>query len=143
MPDEDDTCASNAKKLECKVIIRGKFARSRWERFCKLLVGDPVHMDIVLAKPQSQSARLCFSSYANQEFEICVMSDEMLEDTSMVNQCLCVTEQEYEKCMQFVQGLVESKTKYDYMDAMVLMPLAPKVYPRAYPLSHDSFRLWK
>ena len=112
----------------CKVIIRSRHARTPWEKLCKLVVGDPVHMDIVLAKPQSSSARFCFSSYVNQEFEMCLMDRGLLFDESMANQCLDVTEEEYERCMAFVQCLVDRKTKYDYVDALVLMPMAPKVF---------------
>jgi hypothetical protein len=111
----------------CKVIIRSRHARTPWEKICKMVVGDPVHMDIVLAKPNSSSARICFSSYVNQEFEMHPMDASLIFDESMVNQCLDITEDEYNACIRYMLELVQGGTKYDYMDALLLMPMAPKV----------------
>ena len=118
---------SNMDEMSCKAIIRSHSACTGWEKFCKMVVGDPVHMDIVLVKPNSSSARFCFSAYMNQEFEMCLMDDAMIMDQSMINHCLDITDAEYERCMNFMQQLVHAKTKYDYVDAMLLMPMAPKV----------------
>ena len=123
--------------MGCKLIIRSRHARTRWEKLCKMVVGDPVHMDIVLAKCNSHSARFCFSAYVNQVFEMCMMDRGMIMDESMENHCLEITDEEYDACMKFLQDLVENKTKYDYVDALLLMPMAPKVL--SYPTSDQEF----
>jgi hypothetical protein len=48
-------------------------------------------------------------------------------DESMVNLCIDLTYEEFDKCWKFMQALEQNKTKYDYTDALLLMPLAPKV----------------
>lgn len=119
----------------CKAIFRGRLAQRTWEKsiqiklwenLCSAVVGNPVHMDVVLAKPGSHSARFCFSAYVNQEFEMCLMDKEQVMDPLMINQSIDITVAEYERCMKYMLELVERRTKYDYMDALLLMPLAPK-----------------
>lgn len=112
--------------LQCKVIIRSRLARTAWERLCKAVVGNPVHMDVVLVKPRSHSGRFCFSAYVNQTFEMCLMDQSQIMDPAYINQSLDVTEAEYQLCMDYMLQLVDGKTKYDYADALLLMPMAPK-----------------
>jgi len=123
----------------CKAIFRGRNAEKygkktvesmwvrSWEKMCSLIVGNPVHIDVVLAKPESSSAKFCFSSYMNQEFEMHLMEEELVMDESMVNLCIDLTYEEFDRCWKFMQALEQNKTKYDYTDALLLMPLAPKV----------------
>lgn len=110
----------------CKVIIRSRHACSTWEKFVKTVVGDPVHMDVVLVKEGSAGARFCFSSYMNQKFEMIMMDRGLVYDKNVSNMTLDITEDEHERCTRFMMTLVE-KASYDYFDAMVLMPMAPKV----------------
>lgn len=120
-----------ASEYSCKVIIRSRLARTAWEKLCRAVVGNPVHMDVVLHKPGSPSARFCFSSYVNQMFEMCLMDEAQIMDPAMINQCMDITEEDYNRCMKFLLGLVEGRAKYDYMDALLLMPMAPKGIKRA------------
>lgn len=123
--------------LPCKAVLRCKNAEGKWwdstrweekwEKVCKMVVGNPVHMDVVLAKPQSSSAKFCFSAYMNQEFEMRLMEEELVMDKSMVNLCIDITYEEFDRCWKFMQALEQNKTQYDYTDALLLMPLAPKV----------------
>lgn len=62
----DAECSKQDEDLPCKIIIRSRLAQTPWEKLCRAVVGEPVHMDVVLAKPQSSSQRFCFSSYMNQ-----------------------------------------------------------------------------
>jgi hypothetical protein len=119
--------AGNDDDRSCKVIIRSRYARSSWEKVCKAVVGDPVHMDVVLGKPQSHCVKVCYSAYVNQDFEMCLMDKGLVMDESMKNHCLDLTSEEFDRCQNFMQNLVNNKTKYDYADALLLMPLAPKV----------------
>jgi hypothetical protein len=68
----DIMCSGN-----CKVIVRSRHASSAWERFVRSVVGDPVHLDVVLVKEGSAGGRFCFSSYMNQKFEM-VMMDRLV-----------------------------------------------------------------
>lgn len=120
--EEDDT----EDALQCKAIIRSRSAQTTWEKLCRAVVDNPVHMDVVLAKPHSSSARFCFSSYVNQEFEMCLMDKAQIMDPSMINHSIDITEAEYDRCMKFMLQLVESGTRYAYVDALLLMPMAPK-----------------
>ena len=44
-------CPSDVSlKSPCKVIVRCRHARSAWERMVRMVVGDPVHLDVVLFK---------------------------------------------------------------------------------------------
>jgi hypothetical protein len=110
----------------CRVVIRSRLACTPWEKLCKAVVGDPVHMDVVLAKPQSSSARFCFSAYMNQDFEMCLMDKSQVMDRGYINHSIDITEAEYDRCMKHMIKLAESKVKYDYADALLLMPMAPK-----------------
>ena len=74
----------------------------------------------------SPSAKFCFSSYMNQKFEMAMMSHELLHDDSVYNIALDVTEEEQDMCTKFLTAL-NGKATYSYFDAMVLMPMAPKV----------------
>lgn len=112
--------------LQCKIIIRSRLARTPWEKLCRAIVGNPVHMDVVLVKPHSHSGRFCFSAYVSQTFEMCLMDQSHIMDPAVINQSLDVTEAEYQRCMDYMLQLVDRKTKYDYADALVLMPMAPK-----------------
>jgi hypothetical protein len=47
----------------------------------------------------------------------------------MSNLALDLTEDEHSKCTKFLMSL-QGKASYDYFDAMVLMPMAPKVRDR-------------
>ena len=110
----------------CKVIIRSREARTPWENVVKAVVGNPVHVDIVLAKEGSSGARFCFSSYMNHKFEMTMMTPNMIHDSCFSNLCLYVTDRELERCTQFLTAL-DGKASYSYFDALVLMPMAPKV----------------
>ena len=110
----------------CKIIIRSRRACTAWEKLCKAVVGNPVHMDVVLAKAGSSSVRFCFSAYVGQKFEMYIMDEEQIMDPCYVNHCMDITDEEYDRCMKFMLELVDRGTKYDYVDALVLMPLAPK-----------------
>ena len=93
----------------------------------RTVVGDPVHLDVVLVKEGSAGARFCFSSYMNQKFEMVMMDQGIVHDKNMSNMYLEITEEEHERCTRFMMSLVE-KASYDYLDAMLIMPMAPKVY---------------
>ena len=51
----------------------------------------------------------------------------MIHDSNVKNIALEVSEEEHLRCTKFLMSL-EGKASYDYMDAMVLMPMAPKVH---------------
>jgi hypothetical protein len=123
------------------IVVRSVFARSRWERFCRRLVGDPVHMDTLLLGTKSPRAAICYSSYVNQKFEAVPISQVLVQDDSMKNHCLRVSQGEFQKCVSFMQALVDAETSYDYLDAMLLMParipslLRSDVQPQQVPSS--------
>ena len=73
----------------CKVIVRSRHAHTPWEKLCKLVVGDPVHMDIVLAKPQSSSARFVLypSSYSDMITKF-VLSKDVCRNFSHQMSCI-------------------------------------------------------
>lgn len=110
----------------CKAMFRYRRAQTRLERLIEKVVGTPIHLDVVLAKPQSSSARFCFSAYVKQTFEMCLMSKEQILDDAYVNHSIDITGEEYDRCMKYMLELVDRKTRYDYFDALVLMPMAPK-----------------
>lgn len=126
--EEGDEPGADKKKQEpgCKVIIRARRAGTAWERMVSLVVGNPVHLDVVLARDGCSAGKFCFSSYMGQRFEVAIMNERMIQDDSMTNVYIPVSEEEYERCMGFMMALVEKKTRYDYFDAMVLMPMVPK-----------------
>jgi hypothetical protein len=92
----------------------------------RAVVGNPVHVDVVLARQGSASARFCFSSYMKQKFEMSMMSPSVVHDKHVTNCALNVTEDEHARCTKFLTAL-DGKASYSYLDAMVLMPMAPKV----------------
>lgn len=110
----------------CKVVLRCRQARTPWECVVRAIVGEPVHVDTVLTREGSASARFCFSSYMNHKFEMTMMSHAMVHDDSVTNLALDITEEEQERCTKFLTAL-NGKASYSYFDAMVLMPMAPKV----------------
>lgn len=110
----------------CKVVVRCRKAQSPWERVVEAAVGTPVHVDVVLAQEGSAGARFCYSSYMNHKFEMIMMDKELIHDENINNISLDVTKEELEKCTQFMSCL-SGKAAYSYFDAMVLMPMAPKV----------------
>jgi hypothetical protein len=63
----------------------------------------------------------------NQKFEISMMKKERVLDSSMTNLALDLTDEEQKKCTEFLTAL-EGRASYDYMDAMLFMPMAPKVH---------------
>lgn len=126
-----DECAApqqqqTAHQHPCQVIIRNRNAKTPWESVVKAVVGNPVHVDVVLAKQGSPVAKFCFSSYMSHKFEMVMMDHAMIHDTSMVNLAIGVSDQELERCTKFLTAL-EGKAAYSYFDAFVLMPMAPKV----------------
>jgi hypothetical protein len=86
---EDDEVRSNSSSADlmcsgcCKVVVRCRQASSQWEHFVKMIVGNPVHLDVVLAKEGSQGARFCYSSYMNQMFEMVMMDRYALFECMM------------------------------------------------------------
>jgi hypothetical protein len=106
----------------CKVIVRSRFSETLWEKLCKSVVGDPVHMDIVLSKPGTSTACFCFSAYMRERFQMTLMDEALLLDESMMNHSLDVTEEEFTKCLNFLHKMVEARTRYDYLDALLYMP---------------------
>jgi hypothetical protein len=115
-----------AKEEGCKVIVRARHAGTPWERMVSFVVGNPVHLDVVLARDGCSAGKFCFSSYMGHRFEVAIMNERMIRDDSMSNVYMHVSEEEYERCMGFMMALVEKKARYDYFDAMVLMPMFPK-----------------
>jgi hypothetical protein len=112
----------------CNVVIRCREGRTPWECVVRAAVGDPVHLDIVLAKEGSAGAKFCFSSYMNQKFEMNMMDSSLVHDPAFTNIGLEVTEEELQRCTRFLTAL-DGRAAYSYFDAMVLVPLAPKVCP--------------
>ncbi len=117
---------ASAPSSSCKVVLRCRQAKTPWECVVRAVVGEPVHVDTVLARDGSPSARFCYSSYMSQKFEMNMMPPELVMDDCMKNFALDVTEEEHERCTKFLTAL-EGKAAYSYFDAMVLMPMAPKV----------------
>lgn len=111
----------------CQVIVRSRFARTKWELFCRSIVGDPVHMDVVLVKPKTVQARFCYSAYMQQNFDMIHMDRGLLLDESMENQVIDITETEFDACSRFMNKMVEKGTGYDYVDAMLLLPASKLV----------------
>ena len=108
------------------MFCRCRHARSTWEKMVKMVVGNPVHLDVVLPKPGTHYGRFCFSAYMNQKLEMRMMTQDLVLDNDMSNLFLDITDEEHSRCVEFMTCL-EGKATYDYMDAMVLMPMAPKV----------------
>ena len=127
---------AGSNRLPCppQIIIRSRHARTPWESVVKAVVGNPVHVDVVLAKEGSAGARFCFSSYMNHKFEMSMMDQSMIHDSYVSNLALSVTDQELERCTKFLTAL-EGKAAYSYFDAFVLMPMAPKVSSRGFSKS--------
>lgn len=109
-----------------RVVVRKRLASTAWERMVSIVVGNPVHLDVVLLREGCSAGKFCFSAYMGQPFEVCMMNRAMIMDETMSNVYIDVSDEEYERCMSFMMALVEKKTRYDYFDAMVLMPMAPK-----------------
>ena len=84
-------------------------------------------MIVLLDQEGTPASQFCYSSYMNQKFEISMMKKERVLDSSMTNLALDLTDEEQKKCTEFLTAL-EGRASYDYMDAMLLMPMAPKVY---------------
>ncbi len=122
----------------CQVIIRAWRAKGAWESLVQAVVGNPVHVDIVLCSPGSAGARFCFSSYMNQAFEMIMMDSDRILDRSVSNLAFDVSEAELERCTRFMMSLVERKATYDYFDSMVLMPMAPKPFVFRHSSAHGS-----
>jgi hypothetical protein len=80
-------------------------------------------MDIVLTKPDTKSVRFCYSSYMNQKFEMVLMDKGLLVDESMQNSCISISDDEFDRCIAYMQALVDGHTNYGYLDAMLLMPV--------------------
>ncbi len=55
-----------------------------------------------------------------------MMDKALLHDKCMSNMALDITADEHKRCTEFMMQL-EGKATYDYVDAMVLMPIIPKV----------------
>lgn len=122
---EDAKMAACMPASECKVVMRFRHASSMWEHFVKKVVGDPVHVDVVVSKAGATSGKFCFSSYMHQKFEMSIMSGALVHDSHITNMCIGITPEEYDRCMTFLTAL-EGRASYSYFDAMVLMPIAPK-----------------
>ena len=84
-------------------------------------------MIVLLDQEGTPASQFCYSSYMNQKFEISMMKKERVLDSSMTNLALDLTDEEQKKCTEFLTAL-EGRASYDYMDAMIFMPMAPKVY---------------
>jgi hypothetical protein len=110
----------------CSVVVRCFEGTSAWDSIVRAAVGSPVHLDIVLAKDGSAGAKFCFSSYMNHKFEMSMMDRCMVHNPSVSNIALEVSDEELERCTKFLTAL-DGKAAYSYFDAMVLVPLAPKV----------------
>lgn len=106
----------------CMIIIRSRFAKTPWEQVCKSVVGDPVHMDIVLVQPGDATACFCFSAYMQERFDMNFMDDGLLLDESMKNHRIYITEREWQSCSNFLHRLVKERARYDYVDALFFMP---------------------
>ena len=127
--EDSSITADDVKHLgePCRFILRCRQASTAWESLVRAVVGNPVHVDTVLSRPGSASAKFCFSSYMSQKFEMTMMKPCMVHDSSICNFALDISEEEHERCTHFLTAL-EGKASYSYFDAMVLMPMAPKPY---------------
>lgn len=71
------------------------------------------------------AAKFCYSAYMNQKLEMIMMDQSLVLDGSFSNLSLDLTDEEHGRCVTFMTCL-EGNASYDYLDAMVLMPMAPK-----------------
>lgn len=128
VPDWDSKACKDdgEERLPCQVIVRCRQASTPWEHVVKTVVGNPVHVDVVMAREGTAGAKFCFSSYMNQRFEMAMMDPALIHDKKLTNLSLDITEAEHEKCVKFLTSL-EGKASYSYFDALVLLPMAPKV----------------
>ena len=109
------TAGSQSESL---VIVRAWKAGTTWESLVQAVVGNPVHVDIVLHSPNSQSAKFCFSSYMYQRFEMSMMSKENIFHPNATNYALVVTDHEFSRCMDFVMRLVEGKVRFVFIEML-------------------------
>jgi hypothetical protein len=108
------------------LVVRCRHAKTPWEKVVRAVVGNPVHVDTVLAREGTAGGKFCFSSYMNHRFEMYMMNRDSIFDDSISNLSLSISEEEHEKCVKFLTCL-EGKASYSYFDALVLLPIAPKV----------------
>lgn len=111
---------------ECMVQIKRRKARTAWERLVRAVVGEPVHVDVVISQRGTPSGKFCYSSYMNQKFEMLIMKRDMVYDQYMMDDlAIEVTSEECKRCSEFLSKLVDHAS-YNWVDALLLMPLAPK-----------------
>ena len=66
----------------------------------------------------------------NQKLEMAMMDQSLIMDDSISNISMDITDEEHDRCVKFMTCL-EGNASYDYLDAMVLMPMAPKSNPNS------------
>lgn len=109
----------------CRIILRFLKESTMYERMVSKIVGSPVHCDIILDREGTDDYRFAYSAYVNEEFSMTFMPNEMIDNDNYISRQIRVTPQEFQRCKEYLHCLVNNKIKYNYTDAMIIMPTMP------------------
>lgn len=88
---------------------------------CKL-VGEPEHVDIVLEEEGTDNKRFYYTAYMNERFSMLMIPDHEMGSDQFDNMRVNISREEMGKCSNYLSTLVNNKVRYNYTDAMMIMP---------------------
>lgn len=111
MPVEEDEDGS--------LVLRLKNSDTLLEHLASTFVGNPVHVDMLLHKPGSQSQRFTYTAFMGESFSMSILQDEQVNDPHYTNLSMPVCNRSFAAMQAYLAQMVESAVPYNYKDLPV------------------------
>lgn len=109
----------------CRIIVRFKQPSTMYERMVSTLVRSPVHVDVVFDQPGLCNKNFSYSVFTNEKFSRTLLDNNGKTDKKFDNLAMSVSTDDFTRCVQYMESMVD-KVRYNYSDAMLLMPTMPR-----------------
>ena len=107
---------------KCWLAIRFRMPYTAYENMVSLVTGGSIHTDIVLHRDGSDSGQYAYTAFMNMPFHMHKISDGEKFSDLYKNLQIDITEDEFQKCTDYLSVWVNGKLRYNYSDTFVGIP---------------------
>jgi hypothetical protein len=104
------------------MVLRFLSPVSRYEKMVSMVVGSPIHVDMIFHQPRTSGMRFSYSAFMGEKFSLSMVQDSVACSNLYHNVVIDLSDDEHTRCISYVNKLLD-KTSYNYNDAMILMPI--------------------
>lgn len=104
------------KDSKYHVVIRSEYPQNKMQQMAAMLVGVPVHSEMLLHEPGTSSQLCTYTAFMGETFSVSMLTDQLIECDGFVDMGLEVTGDELHALQTYVMRLVHRAVPYNYKD---------------------------